>query len=31
MQLKPITFLYKGENPENVSDPKIRQAGFIAE
>lgn len=31
MHLRPITFLYKGQNPENVSDPKIRQAGFLAE
>lgn len=30
-KLKPLTFLYNIDNPEDVNDPQLRQAGFIAE
>lgn len=30
-KLKPMTFLYNQDNPQDVNDVKIRQAGFIAQ
>ena len=30
-KLKPITFLYNTDVPQNINDPQIRQAGFLAE
>lgn len=30
-KLKPMTFLYNQDNPQDINDSRVRQAGFIAE